>query len=244
MVDLRDITRHLANPSSTYSPTDLITICDSECQQQEEIANLKQIYLAAKNNMESAPVEYETAKQNYFTLKDGVNGYNEILKKEYTDEGTKKKILMEENFNNHYKTVYIKIKQLQELQEYLPKKNRKEGFEGVPNKSIFLSLPQQGVIASNLTDNITLNNRKSQYELEEYTKLKKYYSIYFIIFYILVVVLLLMLIKKTDVSYFIKFVFIVGVACYPYYISWLIYFIHKGLKYIYKRSTMNIFRKI
>jgi hypothetical protein len=240
MVDLRNITRQLSNPSASYSPTDLITICDSECQKQEEIANLKQIYLAAKNNMESAPVEYETAKKNYLTLKDGVNGYNEMLRKEYTDEATKKKESMEENFNKHYDTVYTKITELQEIQKYIPK----EGFEGVPDKNIFLSLPQQGVVASNLTDNITLNNRKSQYELEEYTKLKKYYSIYFIVFYILVVVLLLMFIKTTNVSYYIKFIFLLCVAFYPYYISWLVYFVYKGIKYIYKRSTMNIFRKI
>jgi len=242
MINLRSMLKQVANPSSISNNSDLITVCDNECLQEQELSNLKGIYLESKNVMDTAPVQYEIAKKNYFTMKDGVNGYNEMLKEEYTQEGNNNLISIENNFNNNYNKVYDKIQMLQELQQYIP--TTKEGFEGITDSSIQLSLPQQGTVASNLNNQIVLNNRKSQYELEEYNKLRGYYNIYFIVFYILVSVLLLMFIKKTTITYFTKIIILLCLALYPYYISWLVYFIYKGLKFIYKRSTMNIFKKI
>jgi hypothetical protein len=220
----------------------MITICDNECKQQEELANLKNIYLESKNVLDGAPIQYEMAQKNYFTMLNGVAGYNEMLKSQYTTEGNNNLSAMENNFNNNYNKVYKKIQMLQEIQQYVPKK--KEGFEGIEDSKINLSLQQQGIVASNLNNEITLNNRKSQYELEEYNKLRRYYNIYFIVFYILVFVLLLMFIKTTDISYFTKIIILLCLALFPYYISWIVYFIYKSFKYIYNRTTMNIFRKI
>ena len=244
MINLSTISRQVTNPYSTVSNSDLITVCDNDCLQEQELANLKNIYLESKNTMDTAPIQYEIAKKNYFTMKDGVNGYSEMLKEEYTNEGNAQLLIIENNFIQNYNKVYEKIQMLQELQQYAPSPTKKEGFEGIPDSSIQLSLPQQGVVASNLNNDIILNNRKSQYELEEYNKLRGYYNIYFIVFYILVCVLLLMFIKTTPISYFTKFIIILCLALYPYYISWLVYFIYKGLTFIYNRTTLNIFRKI
>jgi hypothetical protein len=220
----------------------MITVCDNECEQQQELSNLKSIYLESKNVMDGAPIQYEIAKKNYYTMKDGVSGYSEMLKDEYTKKGNEKLIAIENNFNKNYNKVYKKIQMLQEIQQYVP--STTENFEGISNSKINLSLQQQGVVASNLNNQVVLNNRKSQYELEEYNKLRGYYNIYFIVFYILIFILLLMFIKTTDISYFTKVIILICLALYPYYISWIVYFIYKIFKYIYKRTTMNIFRKI
>jgi hypothetical protein len=256
MINLSTISRQITNPYSTVSNSDLITICDNDCLQEQQLANLKNIYLESKNTMDTAPIQYEIAKKNYFTMKDGVNGYNEMLKEEYINEGNAQLLIIENNFIQNYNKVYEKIQMLQELQQYAPSPTTTEGFEGIsdssiqltfegiPDSSIQLTLPQQGIVASNLNNDIILNNRKSQYELEEYNKLRGYYNIYFIVFYILVCVLLLMFIKTTPISYFTKFIIILCLALYPYYISWLVYFIYNGLTFIYNRTTLNIFRKI
>ena len=55
------------------------TACDSACQRAEELATLKQNYLNALNNLETAPQQVQTTYQDYLTFAEGSGAYQKYF---------------------------------------------------------------------------------------------------------------------------------------------------------------------
>ena len=51
--------------------------CDSECQQQKELAQLQQNYNNAVNNLNTAPEQVQTTYQAYLTFAEGTGAYQQ-----------------------------------------------------------------------------------------------------------------------------------------------------------------------
>ena len=87
-------------------------ICDSECQHNTMIANLKDKYNTAKSNLNLAEPQYEMARQEYYIAVAGQSGYNEIIEQELN----KKADLFTEKFKENYSLEKEKIQT--QLQTY------------------------------------------------------------------------------------------------------------------------------
>ena len=66
-------------------------MCGPECQKQKEIDDLKQKYIQAENNLNTAPSQYNTAKKNYFIASEGRPAYEAKQKAVEIDKKIKDK---------------------------------------------------------------------------------------------------------------------------------------------------------
>jgi hypothetical protein len=70
--------------------------CDSECQQKKEAQQLKQNYLNALNNLNTAPQQVETTYQQYLTFTKGNGAYQKYQQGSLEEEA--------QNISNEYQT--------------------------------------------------------------------------------------------------------------------------------------------
>ena len=229
-----------------------INLCDRECLRKKKLNDLQQNYYRAKSSLQSAPNEYEKTRKDYFTFKYGLNGYNKILEKEYKKEVSIEKGKLEVKFNEQYNKISTNIKQLEELQSYsrvkMPNTYAKYFLEGFDNitfeQSNDLLQQEEELITRNLTNQITLNSRKSYYELEGYTSLHYYYHYYYIFYYIFFIILCILFIKKNNISYYTKFFIVFILAFYPYYISYVVNNSVNFLQKVYNKLPIHIYSNL
>ena len=221
-----------------------INICDKECLRNRKLDELQKNYYAAKNNLQAAPNEYDKTRKEYFTFKYGIDGYNKILEKDYKEKVNIEKEKLQIKFDEQYNKIKSNILQLEELQSYSKTKKSNsyakyflEGFDNI-NQS------EEELITRNLTNQITLNSRKSYYELEGYSSLRNYYSYYYFFYYIFFIILCILFIKKNNISYYIKFCIVFILAFYPYYISYLIINITNFLQKVYNKLPIHIYTNL
>ena len=157
-----------------------IISCDSECQRNKTIQELKNKLETAESNLTLAAPEFEIAKRNYYTYISGQSGYMELIEKELEEKAD----VFVKLFKDSYETEISKIKT--QLDTYngllinfrnivdLYKQYKKE------NKDLFEELKEE-------TNDILTNDRKTYYENQEIDGLNStYYYILCVIYYIIV----------------------------------------------------------
>ena len=223
-----------------------VNICDKKCLRDKKLNELEQNYNRTKNNLQAAPNEYESARKEYFTFKYGLNGYNKVLENEYKKEVAIEKEKLQTNFDDQYSKITSNLIQLEELQSYAKTKTSNTSYikyfleEGFDN----INQTEEELITRNLTNQITLNSRKSYYELEGYNSLRKFYRIYFIFYYIFFIILCILFVKKNNISYYIKFSILLILAFYPYYIPYVINFHIRFLQKVYNKLPIHIYSNL
>lgn len=225
-----------------------INICDTKCLREKKLNQLEQTYNNTKNNLQAAPNEYEIAKKEYLTFKYGLSGYNKVLEKEYKTEAAIEKDKLQSNFDDEYNKLTLNIQQLAELESYANTTTSNTSYikyflddeEGFDN----LNQPEEELIKRNLTNQITLNSRKSYYELEEYNTLRLFYHYYFIFYYIFFIILCILFIKKNDLSYYKKFFILLMLAFFPYYVPYVVNFHISFLKKIFTKLPISIYSNL
>jgi hypothetical protein len=157
-----------------------IISCDSECQRNKTIQELKNKLETAESNLTLAAPEFEIAKRNYYTYISGQSGYMELIEKELEEKAD----VFVKLFKDSYETEISKIKT--QLDTYngllinfrnivdLYKQYKKE------NKDLFEELKEE-------TNDILTNDRKTYYENQQIDGLNStYYYILCVIYYIIV----------------------------------------------------------
>lgn len=155
--------------------------CGTECQQQQQAENLKNIYLNAQSNLTLAGPQYDIAKKNYYVYVDGQSGYNQMMEQQYTNKAN--------TIVNEYKGNYDK--QINQIKSLL---TTYDGilinFRNVVDlytqyKEENLQLYKQ--IKTNSNDVLT-NERKTFYEDQSIDSLNKYYQYILLVIYIITVI--------------------------------------------------------
>ena len=162
-------------------------LCGPQCQKEKKLAKLKQNYLEAEVEMENAPSKVEETRKEYYVADIGLNGYNDMIRKEYTEQSN---VIVEEKrseFNKHMAEAQNTLQTWEILH------NNYKNIKSLYNKYAHETEHLETNIDDTEKDLIT-NNRKTVYENQGISSLLSWYSIlkwlYIFIFIIFVAVLL------------------------------------------------------
>lgn len=192
-------------------------LCGPQCQKEKKIANLKQNYLEAELEMENAPSKVEETRKEYYVADIGLNGYNEMMFKEYTEQSN---VIVEEKrseFNKHMTEAQNTLQTWEILD------NNYKNIKSLYNKYAHETEHLETNIDDTEKDLIT-NNRKTVYENQGISSLLSWYSIlkwlYIIIFIIFVTVLLSRVYSTHHLYTFITLT--ISLLLYPFLILYII----------------------
>jgi len=216
-------------------------LCGPECQKTKVTAELKQKYLDAQTNIQTAPHQLEQTKRNYYVYSEGQPVYDSMLEDDLKKKSAKIVSIITDEFNeeianattmnSYYNTEVINSRAMKELHaSYVSK-----------NKALELKL-------RNRYGDILTNDRKTYYETEAHDKLSGWYTFWLIIYYILYIVLLLSLVLVRKNPYTrtigITLLVVVSVGLYPFYIDWIVMYIYGLLRSLYNMLPVNVYNKL
>jgi hypothetical protein len=211
--------------------------CGPACQKIKVGGELKQKYLDAETNLQTAPINYEKSKKNYYVFTEGENYYNNMLEEELHNKSKEIIKLILESFtnemlnaktmNNYYNTELINSKNTKELyEEYL-----------VKNQDL------QALVKGSRGDIIT-NDRKTAYETEALENLQKWYRFWLIVFYILILIFVFKIIFKKEMTIVKRVIIVLLFFFYPIYIDRLFRLIYGFFKRILSYLPKNIYNSL
>ena len=212
--------------------------CGPTCQKIKTSEDLKQKYLNAQTNLQTAPVQLETTKKNYYVFTEGEPRYNDMLEKELTQKVEMIGKMLADNFheeisnaklmNSYYNTELINSAYTKELySSYLEK-----------NQAIQKSI--KGRHADVLT-----NDRKTYYESEALEDLKYWHSFFWFIYYLFVMPLFIFaLVTKSSYHFLIRILIVFIVVSYPYYIDFILRKIYGFFHSIWIRLPKNVYNDL
>ena len=189
--------------------------CNEECQQKLELATLKQTYLDALNNLETAPQEVQKAYQAYLNFTGGTGAYQEYqqgsLQQDAANVANQYQINFDNNMSNAkillstYSGLYVNYNNIYDLSKIYQNENN--------------DLQQE--LDINFSDTLT-NDRKTFYENQATDSLQKYYWILSIIYTLVVIYYIISLIMyPTEYSNTIKVGCLLVLIIYPFISLWL-----------------------
>ena len=213
-------------------------ICGPDCQQQKISTELKQKYLDAQTNLQTAPINLENTKKNYYVYAEGIPFYNNMLEEELQQKANKISTLVSENFdseisdanvmNLYLNTALINSKYTTELLEnYLEK-----------NKNLKLQLKER-------YGDILTNDRKTDYETDALNTLTFWYKLFWYIYYVLVIILVLVFIfSSIDLPKMTKIIISILVIFYTYYIDYVVRWVYGLWKLLISRLPKNVYNNL
>ena len=213
-------------------------ICGPDCQQKKISTELKQKYLDAQTNLQTAPINLENTKKNYYVYTEGGPFYDNMLETELQQKADTISTLLSENFNSevsdanvmnvYLNTALINSKYTTELLEnYLEK-----------NKQLKLQLKER-------YGDILTNDRKTYYETDALNTLTFWYKLFWYIYYVLVIILVLVFIfSSIDLPKITKIIISLLVIFYTYYIDHVVRWVYGLWKLLISRLPKNVYNNL
>jgi translation initiation factor 2 beta subunit (eIF-2beta)/eIF-5 len=214
--------------------------CGPTCQKIKRTEELKQKYLTAQTNMQTAPIYLENSRQNYYVFTEGEPYYNNMLEEELNNNVELISETLSTNFNDeitnaitmnsYYNTDLNNSKNTKDLYEMYLHKNQE----------------MQASIEEHHGDVLT-NDRKTFYETEALNNLRSWYSILWYIYYIFTIILIIVLLfnKPVELIKKIRFIFIVIIVLiYPYIINYITKKTYSFFHSIWKRYPKNVYNDL
>ena len=213
-------------------------ICGPDCQQKKISTELKQKYLDAQTNLQTAPINLENTKKNYYVYTEGGPFYDNMLETELQQKADTISTLLSENFNSevsdanvmnvYLNTALINSKYTTELLEnYLEK-----------NKQLKLQLKER-------YGDILTNDRKTYYETDALNTLTFWYKLFWYIYYVLVIMLILAFIfSPNNFSRTTKIIIGALVIFYTYYIDYIVRWVYGLWKLLISRLPKNVYNNL
>ncbi len=189
-------------------------LCGPTCQKQQTEDKLKQDYLDAEVNVQTAPIKLDETKKKYYTFTKGEAYYNEIQEKELEEKAKKITDILRDQFDNQ-------VKKTETLNYYyntnlINSENTKELYSGYRKENKDL---ERNIRVSN--NDILTNDRKTYYESEELVNLEYYYNILYVVYYAIAVILcIFILFFKSEINFFVRLFLVIFIAAMPYLLNW------------------------
>ena len=166
-------------------------LCGPKCQKQKILTELQQKYADAKTNIQTAPIQWEETKKNYYVFKDGKPFYDNMREQELKQIADNIANMVQNNFNDEYKNAKIMNTYLNTsltnskytinlLNEYLNK-----------NEILRAQLKKEN-------STVITNDRKTFYETDALNYLKNGYTIVWYIYYCVLIILCYFLFSTTS----------------------------------------------
>ena len=163
--------------------------CGPACQKTKTSEQLKQKYINAQTNVQTAPSVLEETKKNYYVYTESQPYYDNMIETELTDKANTMATLIGDNFNEevsnaetmnaYYNTALINSSYTTDLLTELTNKNTELKRE-----------------LKDKYGDILTNDRKTYYETEALSRLKLWHRFWWYIYYILFIVIVIITILR------------------------------------------------
>jgi hypothetical protein len=196
--------------------TEAIT-CDSNCQKQRTIDDLKQKYLNAQTNLATAPNQFETAKKNYVVYSLGQTSYDDQVDNDLTKKATELASFYAENFNKESQNVLTDTQTYSGLLANL--RNVFDLYVKYKKENVEL----QKKIKEESNDILT-NERKTYYQDEGIENLKFVYYYFLLSIYVICLILFAIFnfVYPSQISWKIRLVIFIVLLLLPFVSTWLL----------------------
>lgn len=213
-------------------------LCGPDCQKQKVTDELNQKYLNAQTALQTAPINLETTKKNYYVYTEGEPAYNNMRETELKQKAETMAALITDSFNEeltsaltmnkYYSTAIINSSYTKDLlNEYIEK-----------NKELNIQLRDR-------RGDILTNDRKTYYENDALDSLKLWHRFWWYVYYILVLVFLLSIfLVKSQMTNGKKLILTVLLIFYPYYIEFIVNWTYELYAYIYTNLPKNVYNNL
>lgn len=213
-------------------------LCGPSCQKLKVTEQLKQKYLDAETNMQTAPIKLDQSKKNYYIYTEGRPYYDNMKEEELKTKADTVSQLLKKNFNDeitsantmnsYLNTALINSENTKELlKEYLEK-----------NQILKLKLRERH-------GDILTNDRKTYYETDALERLQSWYSLFWWIYYIVVLMLFFALIfSPSKLSIILKIILTGLLVFYPYYITYVVKWIYGQFVWIKSKIPINVYNDL
>ena len=213
--------------------------CGPDCQAQENINNLRQIYLDAELNLQTAPTNLSVAEKNYLISTLGEAGYSDYITTKLTVQanqiGDKITSSFEKVANNSkslsdiYETLYTNYDYLEDLYDNYDTVN--VGLKKDINKA---------------TGDVVTSDRKTYYETQNNNYLKNWYIVYKFIYIVIIIIFIIFLfVRKSEYSLISRILILIFFILYPIYITQSVFWIWNNvILRIWELLPSNIYKSI
>ena len=213
-------------------------LCGPTCQKTKKTEELRQKYMDAETNLQTAPIQLEQSRKNYYVFSQGRPYYDNMLEQELNEKAEQITAMLADNFrdeltsaktmNQYLNSVLISSSHSENLLDELLKKN----------KELKLKLRKDH-------GDILTNNRKTYYQEEAIERLKLWYKFWWYIYYALVVVFsLCWFLVPTDISNFKRILITLLLVFYPFYIDFILRTIYGFFYRIYRNLPKNVYNDL
>jgi len=213
-------------------------LCGPDCQKMKITDELKQKYLDAETNIQTAPIKLEQTKKNYYVYKEGRPFYDNMLEEELKQKAEKISELLGESFNEEVSSANTMNQYLNTAlinSEYTSELFKKYTSD---NKELKLQL-------RNSRGDILTNDRKTYYETDALNQLQLWYRFWWYIYYILVIVFTIAIfVSPSQLTMVKKAVIFVLLIFYPYYVDYIVRWIQGLYMSIYNRLPKNVYNDL
>jgi len=212
--------------------------CGPECQKEKISSELMQKYLNAQTNLQTAPINLETTRKNYYVFSQGRPFYDNMLETELKQKAEKIAELITESFNDevessktmnqYFNTDLINSRYIKEyLKEYIQKNQ-------VLKKKL-----------RNRHGDILTNDRKTYYETDALSSLQLWYKLWWYIYYLLVIVFIIAIfISPSNITFIKKVIIGILIIFYPYYINYIVTWFQDTYKDISTMIPKNVYNDL
>jgi len=185
-------------------------MCGPECQKEKTKNELKDKFMNAKTNLQTAPDQVHIAAKNYFVFTQGESGYNEYMETELNEKAEKIALEYKNNFDNDVSKATTSIETYNGLSINFG--NVFDLYTKYKMENVQLEKELK-----NTTSDILTNDRKTFYEDQGIDSLKNYYSWLRILYIIIAVSFIISLFMfPSQLSVMGKLFFIFIIILYPF----------------------------
>jgi len=214
-----------------------ITVSPEE-QRKQTLSGLEQKYLDAKTNLQTAPLQLESSKKNYYVYKVGEVNYNAMLEKELGQKATLLGQQISDKFNEETKNALTMNSYYNT--EIINSANTIELYNSYLKKNADLEKT-----IKNLHGDVLTNDRKTYYESEAIDNIKLWHKFFIITYYILVFALVVSLfVSDIEMSRIKQVVIMLIIASYPFFIDPVVKWLYSLYLSLTNSAPSNVYMKL
>jgi hypothetical protein len=209
--------------------------CNSECQQQKTSEQLKQTYLNAEANLETAPNQVQVSQKNYITFSQGTQAYNELNEQQLQVKAETIAAEFQNKFNTEIQTATTSVDSYNGLLTNLD--NVIELYENYKNENKELYTAYK-----NSSSDILTNERKTYYQDQGISYLHYIYkNIIFTIYAIVITAYVIFnFIYPSQYSLKFRVVMFIILSILPFVSTWLLGVLIHIIYKIYNLLPKNV----
>ena len=213
--------------------------CGPDCQAQENINNLRQIYLDAELNLQTAPTNLSVAEKNYLVSTLGESGYSDYMTTRYTIQANQ----IGDKVTTSFGKVVTESTKLSDLYETLY--TNYDYLEDLYDNYVSINVELKKDI-NQATGDVVTSDRKTYYETQNNNYLKNWYIVYKFIYIVIIIIFIIFLfVRKSEYSLISRILILIFFILYPIYITQSVFWIWNNMILrIWELLPSNIYKSI